>query len=125
MNVTNLSMDEIENAINEASAGAYFILKEAYQNKELPAGKAIKLLSRLSLLMTGSAHFGDLNSFAVFYGELIEVIGIARIVTNPYHRAVGCYLEIIGIQISILKQESLTGINAVCFEPVCICNCQK
>ncbi len=70
MNVTNLSLDEIENAINEASAGAYFILKEAYQNKDLPAGKAIKLLSRLSLLMTGSANFGDLQSFAVFYGEL-------------------------------------------------------
>lgn len=70
MNVTNVPLEKIEEAINEASAGAYFILKEAYKDKELPAGKAIKLLSRLSLLMTGSAHFGDLNSFAVFYGEL-------------------------------------------------------
>lgn len=76
VNVTNVSMEELERAMDEASCGAYGIMKEAHGGEELKADKAIKLLSRLSLLMTGSANFGSIENFAVYYGDL-EAFGSA------------------------------------------------
>lgn len=76
VNVTNVSMEELERAMDEASCGAFSIMKEAHGGEELKADKAIKLLSRLSLMMTGSSHFGDIENFAIFYGDM-EAFGSA------------------------------------------------
>jgi len=70
VNVTNVTMEQLENAMDQASCGAYGVMKEAYGHKNLKVKKAIKLLSRLSLLMTGSSRFGSIESFAIFYGDL-------------------------------------------------------
>ena len=70
VNVTNVSMEELEHALDEASCGAYSVMKEAHGGEDLKADKAIKLLSRLSLMMTGSSHFGSIKNFAIFYGDM-------------------------------------------------------
>lgn len=70
VNVTNVTLEELEHAMDEASCGAYSVMKEAHGGEDLKADKAIKLLSRLSLMMTGSSHFGSIKSFAIFYGDM-------------------------------------------------------
>ena len=70
VNVTNVSLEELEAAMDEASCGAYSVMKEAHGGEDLKADKAIKLLSRLSLMMTGSSNFGSIENFAIFYGDL-------------------------------------------------------
>ena len=70
INTTNVSRDELINIINEASYGAYDIMREAYGDKPMGAEKALKKIGRLSLMMTGSSNFGTVDNFAVFIGEL-------------------------------------------------------
>ena len=70
INTTNTTMEDLEQIMDEASCGAYSVMKEAHGGEDLSVKKAIKLLSRLSLLMTGSSNFGSIESFAFFYGDL-------------------------------------------------------
>ncbi|MBO7449507.1 MAG: hypothetical protein J6U54_03990 [Clostridiales bacterium] len=74
VNVTHNTIDEMIDMINKASYGSFKVMLAAYSGKPLPAEKAIKKISRLSLTMTGGAKFGNIENFAFFMGDL-EVFG--------------------------------------------------
>lgn len=70
VNVTKRSREELIAMVNRGSCGAFEIMQTAYYKQQLPAEKAMKKISRLSLMMTGSAKFGIMKNFAWFQGDL-------------------------------------------------------
>lgn len=67
--MTTIEMKK-NSVINALTRGGFDFLSNTYENKDIELGKAIKLGARITLPLTKSAHFGNLQSFALYTGEL-------------------------------------------------------
>lgn len=69
--MTIMNINEKKNAvINALTRGGFDFLSDTYKNTDIELGKAIKLGARITLPLTKSAHFDNLQSFALYTGEL-------------------------------------------------------